>query len=72
MHYKSAHPKGLKDSIPQSEALHIKQIWSETLEVIKHLKDLKDTFIKRGYQSKVLDHHFERALGCRSKNTARN
>ena len=37
-------------------------ICSETSKIIKHLKDLKDAFIKRGYQSKILDHHFERAM----------
>ena len=33
--------------------------------MIKHIKDLKVAFIKRSYQSKILDHHFD----CRSKNT---
>ena len=28
--------------------------------LIPHLKDLIDAFIKRGYQFKILDHHFER------------
>ena len=36
-------------------------------EVIKHLKDLKETFIKRGYQSRILDHHFERGLSVDRK-----
>ena len=66
-HYKSAHPKALKDSIPSSQALRIKRICSETSEVIKHLKDLKDAFIKRGYQSKILHHHFERTLSVDRK-----
>ena len=65
--YKSAHPKALKDSISYSQALHIKQICSETSEVIKHLEDLKDAFIKRGYQSKILDHRFERAMSVDQK-----
>ena len=67
MHYKSTHPKALKDSIPYSQTLHIKQIYSETSEVIEHLKDLKDAFIKRGYQSKILDHHFERSMNIDRK-----
>ena len=37
-------------------------VCSKTSEVIKHLKDLKDSFIKRGYESKILDHHFERTM----------
>ena len=61
-HYKSAHLKALKDSIPYRQALHRKKICSETSEVIKRLKDLKDTFIKRGSQSKILARHFERAM----------
>ena len=55
------HPKSLTGSIPYDQALYIKQIISEKSEVIKHLKDLKDVYIKRGYQSKILDHHFEKA-----------
>ena len=53
-------------SIRYSQALRIKRICFETSEVIKNLKDLKDAFIKRGYHSKILDHH-----ECRSKNTVR-
>ena len=67
MHCKSLHPKALKDSIPYSQALCIKQICSKTSEVIKHLKNLKDAFIRRGYQSKILDHHFERAMNIDRK-----
>ena len=62
LHYKLAHPKALKNSIPNSYALRRKRIWSKTSEVIKHLQDLKDAFIKRGYQSKILEYHFERAM----------
>ena len=57
----------MKDSIPYSQALHIKRICSETSEVIKNLKDLKDVFIRRGYHSKILDHHFERAMNVDRK-----
>ena len=67
LHYKLVHPKILKDSIPYSQALHIKQICSKTSEVTKNLKDLKDAFIKRGYHSKIVDHHFERAMNVDRK-----
>ena len=67
LHYKLVHPKALKDSIPYSQALRVKRICSETSEVIKHLKDLKDAFIKRGYQSKILDHHFEKVMSVDRK-----
>ena len=67
LHYQSAHPKALKDSIPYRQALRIKQICSETSEVIKNLRDLKYAFIERGYHSKILDHHFERAMNVDRK-----
>ena len=67
LHYKSAHPKALKDSIPYSQGLRTKPICSKTWEVIKHLKDLKDAFIKRGYQSNILNNHFERAMSVDRK-----
>ena len=62
MHYKLAHLKALKDSMLYSQALRIKRICFETSELIKHLKDLEDAFVKRRYQSKILDHRFERAI----------
>ena len=62
LRYKSAHPKALKDSLLYCQALCIRRICSETSEVIKHLKDLKDAFINWRYESKILDHHFERAM----------
>ena len=66
MQYKLAYPKALKNSISYSQALHIKLICSETSEVIKHLKDLRDAFIKRAGQSKILD-HLERAMSTDRK-----
>ena len=62
LNYKLEHLKALKNSIPYSQALRIKRICSKTSEVIKGLKDNKDAFEKRDYQSKILDHHFERAI----------
>ena len=60
LHYKSAHPKACKTSIPYSQSLHLKWTCPKKSEVVNPLKDLKDAFIKRGYQSKILDHYFER------------
>ena len=67
LHYKSAHPKALKDSLPYSQALCIRRICSETSEAIKHLKDLKDAFIIWRYESKILHHHFKRAMSVDRK-----
>ena len=47
LHYGSAHHKSLKDSTSFGQALCIKQICFETSELIKHFKDLKDSFIKK-------------------------
>ena len=44
------------------QSLCIKQTCSKTSHVIKHLNDLKDAFIQRGYQSKTLKYHFQRAI----------
>ena len=53
------HPKALKDTTPYNQAFH----WiCSKAEVITPLKDLKDAFTKIGYQSKILDHQFERAM----------
>ena len=56
-HYYSAHPKSLKDSIPFSQGLCIKRICTETSEVIRHFKNLKDAFIKQSYKPELLDYH---------------
>ena len=37
-----------------------------------HLKDLKDAFIKMGYQSKILEHHFARAMSIDRKTLLEN
>ena len=47
--------------------MQIKRKCSETSGVINNLKDLKDAFIKRGYHSETLDHHFERAMNLDRK-----
>ena len=61
------HPKALKEGIRHSIRFSIKRTWSETSEVIKHLKDLKDAFIIRGYQFESLDHYFETAMNVHRK-----
>ena len=67
LHYNLTNPKALKEGIQQGPRFSIKRIWSETSEVIKHLKDLKDAFIIRGYQFESLDHYFERAMNVHRK-----
>ena len=57
LHCDSACPNSLRDSTLLSQALHTKQIYSET-EGIRHFKHLKDTFIKQGYTPEFLAYHF--------------
>ena len=64
--------KALKDSITYSQALRIKPISSKTSEVTMHLKDLKNVFSKRGYQSKILDNDFEKAISVDPKTLLEN
>lgn len=52
----------LKDSISFSQTLCIKQICSETLEVIRRSKDLKDTFLKRDSLPELVDYHLEKVM----------
>ena len=52
----------MKDSIPYSQTLRIKRICFKISEEVRQLKDLKDAYIKRSYQSKILNHHSETPL----------
>ena len=56
----SAHRKSLINSIPFSQALRLKRICSETLELNKHLNELKESFINRHYKENVLTDRFNR------------
>ena len=50
----------------------MKQIYSQTSDVFKDLKDFTHAFIKRGYQSKILDHHFEKVMSVDGKILSKN
>ena len=54
----SVHPKSLLNSIPFSQALRLKKICSETSELNKHLNELKESFINRGYKEHFLIDQF--------------
>ena len=60
LHYTSAHPRSLIKSIPYSQALRLKKIYAETLEISKNLQVLKESFINRGFKEKSLDTEFQR------------
>ena len=47
-------------SIPYSQALRLKKIYAETLQISKNLQVLKESFINRGFKEKSLDIEFQR------------
>ena len=50
----SAQTRSLINSIPLSQALRLKKICSETSELNKHLNELQESSIKRGYKEHFL------------------
>ena len=54
LHFKSAHPLSLKKSIPWTQVLCISNTCTET----KHLAELQEAFLKRGYQRISMDDQF--------------
>ena len=55
----SAHPRSWSNNVPLSQALRLKKI-SEILELNKHLNELKESFINRGYKEHFLTYQFNR------------
>ena len=55
------HPKLLKDSIPYSEALHIKQIYFSQQEFLSHTAKMINQFPKRGYKCSLLEQQIDKA-----------
>ena len=57
LHYKSEHPSGTKTSIIYSQALRIKRICSETIEMLKEFTILKEKLLTRGYSEHIINFH---------------
>ena len=51
---KSKHPYSLKKSIPYSQALQIRQIYSTFQEYHSHSRKLAEEFVKKGYKKNVV------------------
>ena len=51
----SEHPKSLKNSIPYSQSLRIKRICSTKKDFDHHLTELRERFLKQGYDQKRVD-----------------
>ena len=46
--------------LPYNQALRLKKIFTETSELSKNLKVLKESFLNRGFNEKILDTEFQR------------
>ena len=66
LHYTSGYPRSLIKSIPYSQDLHLEKICAETLELSKNLEVLKESFINRGFNEKILDTEFQRLSEIKS------
>ena len=56
----SEHPKSLKNSIPYSQALRIKRICSNKKDFDHHLRELRERFLKQGYDQELVDEQLEK------------
>ena len=54
------HPKSLKNSIPYSQALRIKRICSSKKSFDHHSKELKERFLRQGYDQKLVNEQLEK------------
>ena len=57
---KSEHPKSLKDSLPYTQAIQIKRISSNQVDVNNSLKEMKNNFVKQGCHLSLINEHLER------------
>ena len=69
LHFKSSHPKHLKESLPYSQALRLRRICSDNNELNKHSDKLKQQFIARGYSQTLVDNQIKKAIDIPRKDT---
>ena len=56
----SEHPKSLKNSLPYSRPLRIKRICSTKKDSEYHSRELKERFLKQGYEQKLVNDQLEK------------
>ena len=61
LHRNSAHPNPLLKSIPFGQALRVKRICSDEEEYKTSIKQLKESFLKRGYRNEEINQQLDRA-----------
>ena len=57
---RSEHLKLLKDSIPYTQALRIKQIFSSQQEFLNHIAKMINQFQKRGYNRSLIEQQIDK------------
>ena len=63
LHYTSAHPKSLINSILYSQSLRLKKIHTESSGLSKNLQLLQESFTSWGFNKKCLDTQYQRLSG---------
>ena len=69
LHFKSTHPKHLKQSLPYSQALRLRRICSDSNEFKKHCETLTENFKARGYAEDLINKQIEKASLVPRENT---
>ena len=59
LHIKSKHPISLKD-LPYSQAIQINQISSNQVDLNNSVREMKNSFVKKGYHSSLTNKNFKR------------
>ena len=62
LHYKSAHPRHLRNSLPYSQALRLRRICTKDSELRSHCKQMEANFIRRGYHTEILHEQINKAI----------
>ena len=55
LHFTSAHPNHTKRSIVYCLGLRVKRLCSEKQDFLKHMREIKLWFLKRGYPENIVD-----------------
>ena len=55
LHFTSSHPNHTKRSIVYSQGLRVKRICSENEDFLRHIREMKLWFLKRGYPENIVD-----------------
>ena len=60
LHYSSLHPDHNEKSIVYSQTLRLNRIWSVEADFVRHKKEMKSWFLKRGYPENIINREMEK------------